>query len=393
KSTDIPGLVFEGGKLYLASNDYGTPATVFLAYDAGPKGPEPWAILTIAGDANVDVEIHALRFWLDARQSNTPIAAVLVRKKGGTVRVTFEDCEFIQGGWPESVSQRRLGAVLVDSSGSQGTPTIEFRKCCFRSGHDAVTAHGPARIIATDCAFGPHDALFRLRGTRRTPDSTAVTLRNCSALLRSGAAFELEDGVSARLSVSNSIFSAPNGKNGDSPVLIRQTGDGSGFYYNYNDGRSDPSNRNVYHNLAAYVAKFATASASTASARVPTLAAFRQEPRVGESDASLELDKKSPWRNPDPLTLLEPPRPGALNVRSPKDAFLLDVTEPRVRQVPNADDPEKIVGVVGVEDCIWGRLYDPDDLRGFKPPVASKTKIVDQTLTKTIGGRYPSIAQ
>src|SRR5207244_3007520 len=83
----------------------------------------------------------------------------------------------------------------------------------------------------------------------------------CSALLQSGAVFDLDDSATRRLVVSNSLVAAPPRKPLDAPVLIRQAGESNSFRF---DCKRDALSRNCYYNLAAYVAKGQPAPARVA---------------------------------------------------------------------------------------------------------------------------------
>src|SRR5439155_16439847 len=132
----------------------------------------------------------------------------------------------------EPGSRMRTASVLVDSGLAPGAqkPELILKECYFAHGQDAVALTGDATLRASNCAFGPHAAMFHLRGGNKL-ERTSLHVSDCAAFVLQGAAFLFEEGAGARLSVHRSIFSQPNLRpesrpdtGGDAPDLIQRNG-------------------------------------------------------------------------------------------------------------------------------------------------------------------------
>ncbi len=150
------------------------------------------------------VQLRRLRLVADANNNGPgqPAAGVFVRPRpGGTLRsATFTDCEFLQGISARSPDTPYSSVAVVASRGAP--PEVRFDRCCFLGGKEvkrpapmgmggdwlggageggqtAVAVQGGAAVRATDCAFGPHAALFRFFD--KGPGAS-LRLRACTAL-------------------------------------------------------------------------------------------------------------------------------------------------------------------------------------------------------------------
>ena len=143
---------------------------------------------------------------------------------------------------------------------------------------------GPVRITASDCAFGPHAADFRLQGGKDA--DPALTLDHCSVLATApSAVFDVQPAGAADLNFHACLFSRPDGPAGspaDRAVLIRQA-DPVGVRCQDDDSR--------YSGLDAYWVVGGDSSPSGWAdylARVPTA-------------AKTSLLVGFPWKSGDPL--------------------------------------------------------------------------------------------
>jgi serine/threonine protein kinase len=217
-----------------ATEDAKTRPTILFDYDAGPAGDRPIVALTI--DAQ-KTSIQGIRFFIDAHQApDTDLRGLLLRG-GQSHRV--ENCEFIQARPGFGNESKRLASLVAEAAGSR--PELILRGCSFlgfekkddplewklgSGGEDAVVRQGSVRITASNCAFAPHRAVFRLKDGDSA--STPVSLSNCSVLVGHRAAvFDLLAGASAALDVRACLFSrfgaaASSISGTDSAVLIRQ---------------------------------------------------------------------------------------------------------------------------------------------------------------------------
>ncbi|HYT93131.1 MAG TPA: serine/threonine-protein kinase, partial [Gemmataceae bacterium] len=131
---------------------------------------KPWAGLELQGGI---VTFRNLRFELDARETpKSLLAGVLVK---GARQVIFKDCTFVQPNVPLLPLIRRQGltpiasvAALNPDETSDEKPRLEFEECYFERGQTAVALVSAADVIAVNCAFGDHVALFHLGGQGHT---------------------------------------------------------------------------------------------------------------------------------------------------------------------------------------------------------------------------------
>lgn len=228
----------------------------------------------------------------------------------------IEGCEFVQV-LPSFDKEHRLASVVADALGSR--PSLTLEGCCFlgygaedrqdgpgdtstvvwsdakKGGQDGVVRRGPVRVTASNCAFGPHRAAFRLEGRGEEP----LAVRHCSVLAYGApsAVFSLAAGASAALDVQDSLFSRLGGPQGSMDMmsepervaLVRQASAGDALTYN--------DLRNRYYNFDDY---WVTGEGDTGWAAFQDKVSPDRRPR----DESKELKGESPWKG-DPLKLLE----------------------------------------------------------------------------------------
>src|SRR5262249_31710441 len=144
-------------------------------------------------------------------------------------------------------------AMVAVSGGKSRRPELTLDRCYFENGQNAVSLTGNARILADNCSFGRHNALFYFRGKSKLT-KTDLHLSHCSAFVDEGPSqvFRLDNRAGCSFVVRHSIFSNP--KSGSSSALILQTG-----------GSADPGEEvrytgegNCYHNLSSLWIHFQT---------------------------------------------------------------------------------------------------------------------------------------
>jgi serine/threonine protein kinase len=362
---DVLGLVFQGKELILQAEDPLKRPVLYLGYDASGKD-QPWTAFTAVSG---QVTCRNLRFKIDATGTATSMTAVL--RSGG--RIKFENCEFIQAGFPFDAEKARMRCVevagLVNES-KDGQPDVIFDRCYFAGGHEGlVVAAGSVQM--RNCAFGPYAADIRFRGGKS--EDTELRLQHCSALLGDQSSmFFLEDGATPRLVVNHCLFSNPGtvptpGEPG--AVLVRQMGDDSRL-------RFESESRNVYHNLSGFWVHGARMRASM-------LEEFRLEARTGRNDRSVALTV-NPWQLDKPLAALA--QAETINDAEKRQSQLAKVFQASqdVQELRGLENPD--TRMIGVESCVWGNLY-PATLR------ALKERIVDLNVKESVHGVYPSLSQ
>jgi hypothetical protein len=265
---------------------------------------------------------------------------------------------------------------------------LEIKNCYFgvqetgapggaaTTGQYAVTAAGPVALRIFDCAFGPHLALFELRSGARQA-KIDLGLRNCSAFLVDGSAFQISDDVYCRLDVQKSVFSRPISAviAGAGAALIQQIGEPRDIHFEGYDNR--------YHNLSAFWLKSASPIAP-ASSYAASWEQFQKAIWPDGGDKDSRVLTVNPWADKkDPLRWLkkEPQEPGR--------AFQVDTRLAEMRQIDN-----RSTRLVGVEYCTWGIIYDGElpALEEAKSQMAAE-RIVDPAVRQSGNGVYPTVRQ
>src|SRR5262249_26412461 len=159
-----------------------------------------------------------------------------------------------------------------------------------------VVRRGPVKVTATNCAFGPHRAAFRLEDKGDEP----LLVQHCAVLAYTApsAVFYLAAGAGGSLDVRDSLFSRAGSKasgvemmtDAERVALVRQAN--PAHFLPFRDLR------NRYHNFHDYwVVPEGDTSWAAFQARVG-------QPRT-PADESKELKGESPWKGEQPLALLE----------------------------------------------------------------------------------------
>ncbi|MCI0458829.1 MAG: hypothetical protein L0Z62_17870, partial [Gemmataceae bacterium] len=379
------GLIFRGkeeGKgertLLIESEKPTKPALLLIR---PPQGAErepgvPWGGLELNGGT---VTFRNLHFEIQAESTPTALlAAVLVK---GARSVTFKNCLFTQVGVPlvPLIPKRRLAPVASVATwnldNAPEKPLVVFRECYFRKGQTAVAIRGAADLDQAHCAFGPHVCLFHLRGEENPKLGTHVRLKNVSALLVHGPAFRLDNDATCELTILHSIFDCPDSGLPDRPAdptaLIYQTDTEKRSVLRF-EGR-----RNCYHNLHSLWARRPANQLGVSEGWEDFRAALGKLEKKSADESSSYLTSDSPWREPNPLALLE---------TDPARAFHINLRLAAVRQ----EDPNL---PLGVEKCEWGAMYRDElpELPRVEPIPVVKRKANEKVVDPKSDGNSPGV--
>jgi hypothetical protein len=348
KAGDV-GLLLSGPKVTIKAKSDRRP-TIRFNHDAPPQeGPKPWAAVSIESP---DVTVSGVRVLVDGQNAEVAVVGLRLRGPAGA-SFTVDKCEFIQA--RPGAGQKRLtslAAVAADAAPANLTLTAcrflsfaDFRGAGLDGetllngpfgGGDAVLRDGPVAVKASDCAFGPHAAEFRLEGGK-DGSPARLALNHCSVLLAGpSAVFDARAGAAAALDVQACLFSHPDGASaGAAPAewaaLIRQADPDDKVTYTDRDNR--------YHGLNGYWMIGNDDDQATWDEF--------QNRAVVKAPASLVLTD-SPWKN-DPLQ----PFRGYNFAREDRaddhflDAFQIKESQPNLRV--SAPPSDKGIMPVGVE--------------------------------------------
>jgi predicted Ser/Thr protein kinase len=352
-----------GEALVLEAADARKPAVLDLTYQPMSR-TKPWAGLVV-DSPKANITFRNLQFLLHLGQTpEALVAAVAVHK---AQQVIFQRCIFIQEApvekFLEHPSKMPAASVAVDGT----TSPVRLEECFFVSGQSAVMVNGAGHVDALNCAFGPHGALFHLRGPSSSFASGAV-LQNCSAFVVHGPAFRLDGDGQWSVSAKQCIFSSPEPgptfKQADTPDLLRQTSERVQLHY--------ADQRTCYHGLNVFWAK-------KFNDLLTDWIAFRTAVDLPGVDAGciyLPRGKESPWAAADPLALLrEAPEPTDEKNRA---AFRVNPNLPQLRQDDSGDLASK---VIGIQKAVFGeytqRLPAPRPAPFVAQQSKQKKRIVD----------------
>jgi serine/threonine protein kinase len=334
------------------------PATIKLTYQPESGEDDLVAGFVVEGG---QVTFKNLRFVAASKVSpESLVASVVVRKAG---RGLFKKCWFAQVQFPkEPLIPRRkhivpLASVAADNPGPnpKTRPVLSFEECYFEKGQDAVAVNGPATVMAQNCAFKDHYALFHLRGRFKAPPAD-IHLKRCSARVDNGPAFRLDEEAQCNLVLEYSIFAAPAAESlplqaRDDVALIRQT------------DAVDPhvvlSCRRNYIRMPLFLWVIPTREGLPYIIDDPEK--FKTE--IARTDLDNEASfyvSKSPW----------------VDLPGRKDPGLLFQVEPALAEVRLADARKPL----GVQSCAWGPMEELPPLKeavAEGPALAPNEKLVD----------------
>jgi serine/threonine protein kinase len=325
-----PQLLWNGRRLTIVGkhpDDNGRPVIFWDAPEIALKeSPAFLAGLNLVG-SDADVQFEHVRFDVQPNESDIPQFAISAQ---GLQNLRFVDCEFRHEG-----PQRSGGLVRFEGQTGAEPPNVALDRCLMYHGPIGVDLQNRSVVHATQCAFGPHDILFRWRENvvpaAPNPDRLLAELRHCSVMMKNGAIFEPDGSVAGTIRAAQCLF-ASGGERGDAGevVLVQQSGPSGKVIFSGPD--SNDGWRNVYHHVTLWT------DATQKAAKL----ADCQHLQLPFRDAHAVELPFSPWQHAQPLTLL-PDQPG--------QAFALQTGFANLRSPPKNDH------LVGVERCTWGDSY------------------------------------
>ena len=289
------GLALAGPSVTIRAKTPGRRPTIRFTYDTQPQEKDAsWAALRIESPS---VTVRGVRILVDGTAADVNMIGLRLQgPRGASSTFTVDNCEFIQ------TQPGRKGRLASLEAVATGAPAdLKLTTCRFLSfqkregdttllsdqfvGNDAVVRDGAVRITATECAFGPHGADFRLQGG---DSGTTLALDHCSVLASGSAAvLDVQLNAAVDLKLHACLFSCPDGAAdapADRPALIRQATPDDGVACQDSDSR--------YAGFDAYWVvggDYAQSGWRSFLARVPTA-----KPPLPAG--------ASPWQNDDPLS-------------------------------------------------------------------------------------------
>jgi hypothetical protein len=328
ESVPLPPL--SGRKVTIRVKDPSKKPTIRFTYDLKkvPGADFGWMGLFI--DSN-DVTIDNVRFVLDGARGNKlgRMSGVVLRGRDklatGTERFVLRNCEFIQAGQAADPDADRPSSVVLSAVNRAWKPTLTLKDCYFvgyeeavedklknakYGGQDAITLKSVAKVVATNCAFGPHVAMFRIDASA---EGSELTVLHCAGLLLSeSAVFHVAgETTTCNLVVRHSWWAGLNGaevapSQGKGAAFLRQDGlRDNAIAYQGKDNR--------FNHLSSFWVRPAAAEVVAAD-----LDAFSR--KLGEDSPELPPNVKF-WKEGDPLAWLdadEPSKAFQVNDRLPQ---------------------------------------------------------------------------
>jgi serine/threonine protein kinase len=379
ESVALPPL--SGRKITIRAKDPSKRPTIRFTSSVknGPAADFVWMGLFI--DSN-DVTVDNVRFVLDGARGAKlgRMSGVVLRGRDklatGKERFILRNCEFIQAGQAADPDADRPSSVLLSAVNRAWQPTLRLEDCYFvgyeeavedkfknakYGGQDAVTLKSMAKVVATNCAFGPHAAMFRI-----DPGAEGSELRvlHCAGLLLGeSAVFHVAgETTTCSLVVRQSWWAGLNSAElapaqGKVATLLRQDGLGdNAIAYQGTDNR--------FNHLNSFWVRPAAAEVVAAD-----LDAFSR--KMSEDSTELPPNVRF-WKEGDPLTWLD--------AGEPSKAFQVNDRLPQLRI-----GGKQLVGL-----SHWGKLlFTAAD---EKPAVArSRVLVFDPSLAKAGDAAYKNL--
>ena len=375
-----PGLIINNAQIKIRGKDSVKRPTIRLNYDArSSTNPIAWSAFAIDSD---DATIQDVNIAIDARSTDTEMHGITYR---GKKTLVLRRCEFIQAQAVQS-ENRQLASLLIDSP-ENTKPLINIEDCCFLGfeqivsplneigkpepvsyrqpdggGCDAIIKKGNSRIRITDCVFGPHYSVIHFSG--KTDMDNPVMFQHCSFMqgtkssliyagLQSSPQVEINHSLIAKL--PDLAFQTDT----DSAVLIRNTMGPNQTKYKGEENR--------YYKVDSFLVQN---SAQVSVHEFPAFQAQLRDNKLGADDTSRLLET-SPWKNDQPLKLLEEFHLG--------QAFMVKDTVIELRS------PDNISGrLIGAEKFLdFSYISKPlPPIANTKPETSAKSRIVDANETE-----------
>jgi len=304
-----------------------------LRWSAGRRNgrdSEPLAVFELsATDQEMVAEFIHVRFEGHASEDDAPTIAVSAR---GVKQLDFRKCEFSL----ERPADSRAGGAIRFEEHSEKPSVLVLNECLFSRGPCAVEMTDRAQLKATQCAFGPHDTVFRIRpiAVRTMPNLTweMMNLQHCTFMVRSGAVIQLEKGATGTMRAGWCLFGRVlDPSDTEDAVLVRQLEFKDKDSVVFAGLENEANSRNTYHNLVIWEA---------GSQRAVRAAEARKQ--FGFDDAGAVELVQRPWQESNPLQWLEDDPPKAF-------ALLTNIAALRTRP--------RLQRMIGVQRGPWGELY------------------------------------
>jgi serine/threonine protein kinase len=364
-------------KVVLRAKDAANKPTIRFVYDVQKQtqlGATGNGMIGLFIDADECV-IENVRFVLDGRGNRIGNMAGLIfisRDRPGLDGATIfvRDCDFVQAGQPMEPTGPRPSSIVLNAPNRK--PRVTLENCSFlgyeeakedgfknvkRGGLDAVTLKTPAReLVATNCAFGPHYALFRIE---HGADDSDLKVRHCAAILvGESAAFHIVgEKTTVKLDVGHSWLAGLNASvlaSEHGTALLRQDAvSDAAIAYQGKDNR--------FHRLDAFWVR-------------PT-AADRVVPEHTLAEDSIELPAGVRfWKAVDPLEALER-----------GDTVAAFAVNDQLAQLRSTQDRQLLVGLTSR----GSQQFLPAE---EKPAVAGRKTVTVDPNVKTEGNNtYPTL--
>jgi len=374
-----PGLVINHAQVKIRGKDSVKRPTLKLGYDArSVTTPVAWSALTIDSD---DAIIQDVNITIDARSTDTEMHGVTFRGKKALV---LRRCEFIQAQAVQS-ENRQLASLLLDSP-ENTKPTINIEDCCFLGfeqivsplndtgkpepvsyrqpdggGCDAIIKKGNSRIRLNDCVFGPHYSIIHFLG--KTDTDNPVAIQHCSIMQGSKSSLIYAGSQSnPQVEMNHSLIAK-------SPDLLFQTDSDNAVLIRNTMGPNQTKfkgEENRYYKVDSFLTQ------NSPPFSFNEFLSFQNQLRDNKLgvDETSKLLETSPWKNDQPLKLLEEFHLG--------QAFMLKDTALELRSPDNISD--RLIGAEKFLDFSYISKPLPS-ITSTKPEASSKPRIVDSTET------------
>ena len=298
--TTAEDVVFTGKSLIVETAAGTAPAIVILPATAGALDGTP----TVRGAEAVELRRLVVR-TVPPPGDDGPVIEPCGIAFDHCASVTLTECRF------EMYDGLRAGKAAAVAVSADVKTELTVRSCYFPAGSVAFRLDGPVSATVSECAFGPHEAVFDLDAGRGT-----IALAHVTFLFRpdGGAAFDVGPGAAFVVTAGHCAFAAA----GPPPVPAMMMG-----------GRAVPV---LVRADAAPLAMSLTAVAGEpnayyrvdAAAIGETLVPFERRTEAKIDDAPAVVLTAPPWAEADPLAASAGPA-------DPWRAFRLRLDVPAVR--------------------------------------------------------------
>jgi serine/threonine protein kinase len=346
-----PQLLWNGRRLTITGkeqDDHSRPVIFWDAPEVALKeSPAFMAGLNLVG-SDADVRFQHVRFDVQPNDSEVPQYAISAQ---GLQSLRFVDCEFRHEG-----SHQSGGLVRFEGQTGAEPPVVALERCLMGHGPVGVDMQNRSVVHAEQCAFGPHEILFRWRENavqaNPNPDRLLAEMTHCSVMMRNGSIFQPEGAVAGTIRAAQCLFANGNDRGDPGEVVLVQQSAPNGKVI-FSGPESKDSWRNVYHHVTLW---------DDPTQKAPKVADCQHLQFPFRDAHAVELTF-SPWQHAQPLSLL-PDQPG--------QAFALQTGFASLRAAPKNNQ------LVGVERCTWGDSYAQLPVIQEEPAVsAANRRVVD----------------